>query len=302
MPTTRSAPRSGYDFGNKRQYRRTIWNTFATFCGTGRANSHALLMPSLEGDEIETAIQNGFREEHLHVVDKSAAIVATLKRRWPKLNTYGVELGRAGYRVAESGRVLSVANLDLCGPVGAATFRELASFMAARPVRRALLAVTVLRGRERPNAFGVVRCAAEGRTVMCTYPGQERSPWRLAYEALDHKLDHGRITMIATALSGNVSGDGELLKATSDGLDLPYTAYVSRAGTYRSSAGSQTMLWGVFKVHRVPCPCNLCIARFAAMRGASLNRSVVDAYDSRLRDLYGISLRECVSEAASADQ
>lgn len=136
----RIAPKGGYDFSKKRDYRRKVWATFRDRIkesGNSVARSHALLMPSLEGDEIEVALNAGFREENLHIVDWEPAIVATLKRRYPKIHTYGVSVTRAFKRLAAEGIRLTCANLDFCGPI-------------SRPFAHELLAVSMLgsyRGR-----------------------------------------------------------------------------------------------------------------------------------------------------------
>jgi hypothetical protein len=137
----RKAPKGGYDFSRKRDYRRKVWASFrealkkprlyASADGTVTkksvvlADAHALLMPSLEGDEIDVALNAGFREQNLHVVDMNPAIVATLKRSYPKINTYGCEVGRAVERIADAGFALSCANLDFCNQISAKFVQEL---------------------------------------------------------------------------------------------------------------------------------------------------------------------------------
>lgn len=111
----RSAPRDGYDFGNKRQYRRNVWAVAREFINHNRPNAHVLLMPSAEGDEIEVAEANGFRQCNMHIVDRNPAIVATLKKRYPHINTYGVDVVRAVRRIAASDIKLEFANFDFCG-------------------------------------------------------------------------------------------------------------------------------------------------------------------------------------------
>jgi hypothetical protein len=122
----RSKPPGGYDFSRKRDYRRKVWATFRDTLKRQHvsiAESHALLMPSLEGDEIDVALNAGFREEHLHVIDREPAIVATLKKRYGKINTYGVTASKAFERLSKEGTKIRCANLDFCSqlsmPVGA---------------------------------------------------------------------------------------------------------------------------------------------------------------------------------------
>jgi hypothetical protein len=113
----RAAPKEGYDFGNKRQYRRRVWAAASeAFAGT-RATAQVLIMPSIEGDEIDEAIRHGFRQNNIHVVDKNPAIVAHIKRRYPFVASYGVDIVSACQRMADKGVRLSVANFDLCGTV-----------------------------------------------------------------------------------------------------------------------------------------------------------------------------------------
>lgn len=125
----RSAPRDGYDFSRKRDYRRKVWATFRDALKRRRlpvAESHALLMPSLEGDEIDVAINAGFRESHLHVVDHEPAVVATLKKRYPKINTYGVTASRAFERLSKTGIKIRCANLDFCSQIATPVAVEVA--------------------------------------------------------------------------------------------------------------------------------------------------------------------------------
>jgi hypothetical protein len=224
----RRAPRDGYDFGNKRQERREIWATFRRECPTPIASAHVLLMPSLEGDEIDVATANGFRQQNMHVVDWNPAIVATLKRRYPKIHTYGVELGRAVERMAAAGISLSCANLDLCGCLSETTGATmLRAFRARAWVDEPLIAVTVLRGRERKSLLADIdECA----------PDLESEEWRAALRsnAFDRRLtprDYGRL-MFVGLLMGYLNGT---------------SSHLRRARKYRSVAGSQTMLWGLYQ-------------------------------------------------------
>jgi hypothetical protein len=124
----RRAPSDGYDFSRKRDYRRKVWATFRDVLKRDHisvANANVLLMPSLEGDEIEVAMNAGFRESNLHVVDFEPAIVATLKRRYPRINTYGVSASRAMERLAREGVRIRCANFDFCNQVSMPLQREL---------------------------------------------------------------------------------------------------------------------------------------------------------------------------------
>jgi len=114
-------------------------------CPVAKAEARAFLMPSIEGDEIDVAIANGFKEKNLIVCDSNPAIVATLKRRYPLIQTVGIELARLSERVKD--RSVHVANFDLCGCVSKSLIDQVrcASVVLGR---NSVAAVTVLRGRE----------------------------------------------------------------------------------------------------------------------------------------------------------
>ena len=166
----RSAPSAGYDFGNKRQYRRDIWCEAAEFCAHKKNDAHVLLMPSSEGDEIEVAEQYGFKRRNMHVVDKNPAILAHLTRRYPGINTsgYGCDVMEALSKIAERGIKLSVANFDLCSHVvGAEPLLE-----EVRKVRRdafvdhCLIFATVMRGRESLGGKGSFQYVAQNESCV----------------------------------------------------------------------------------------------------------------------------------------
>lgn len=218
MTTGRSAPKTGYDFGRKRAYRRTIWATMRS-----APSGPTLIMPSIEGDEIREAEARGVRRHDLHVVDRNPAIVAHIQRRFPGVTTYGVELARAAERMAKNGTMLAAMNLDLTGPIGAPTLSAIIPI-----VRRAMVgaysAITLLRGREQD--FDEL-CRIQDtigswwyRSVLTTWCG-ERSI---------QATDYGRLLILGGCLA--YSGGAELI----------------RCGSYRSTAGQQTMLWSVWRL------------------------------------------------------
>lgn len=216
----RSAPEAGYDFGNKRQYRRTIWATFRKLCVGSLADSHALLMPSSEGDEIDVALNNGFREYNLHVVDWNPAIVAHLKRRHPLINTYGCLVSKAGERIARSGIKLSVANLDLCNQISAARTVEIETFFRNEPmVDGGAAAFTILRGREQ----GIYRDAL--KRLLPGHAPQLYADGDLARFLL------GACFHCPSSQSGKY-----------------WMPLLLRDGIYRSTAGNQTMMWVIARV------------------------------------------------------
>ena len=222
----RSAPANGYNgHGPKRQYRRQVWNSFRDFIRLKTRletrNAHALLMPSIEGDEIAIALSKGFCQENLHVVDRNPAIVAHLKRRFTAVNTYGVDLTQAAARIAAKPHRISVANLDLCGTFDTSSGVISAFLKSGCMSSEARIAVTGLRGRETTKT-GVVR------QFLST--GIKSPP-------------EGQV-LKAPATVGDIGRYWSLLIAITNGTN--YTGRVVAANTYKSNAGSQTMLWFLF--------------------------------------------------------
>lgn len=148
--TTRIAPDGGYSFEEKAGYRRFVWDAIASRSQWREPGQAVLLMPSLEGLEIDEALSRGFRERDLHIVDLNPAIVATLKRdRYRQVTGYGVSVHRAHRRIAKAGLRLYGASIDLCSTSSWKTSRELAVCSDADCWQSgARVVVNVLRGRE----------------------------------------------------------------------------------------------------------------------------------------------------------
>ena len=223
----RSAPAGGYEFGTKRHYRRNVWRTFREFCVGRRDRAQALLMPSAEGTEIDVALANGFREWNLHVVDKNPAIVAHLKRRYPKVNTYGVTAAKAAIRIVNAGVTLDVANLDLCNKLSEGLIDEVAAFMSADVMRPGggLVAANMLRGRERGQAGDAIEDAHRHPDVF-------------------KNTDAVRLAVLK--LLGFTKAEGAGISAGA----APWISGLIKTGVYKSTAGNQTMRWSIFRVRR----------------------------------------------------
>lgn len=217
----RRAPESGYDFAQKRNYRRCVWAVFARELSTRRATAQALLMPSAEGDEIDVALSKGFRERNLHIVDSNPAIVANLKRRYPSVNTYGVSLAKAIGRIEDAGTKLSCANIDLCNCIGTPMMLEVAQAFAGDVWDHAgaVVAITVLRGRERSEYFTACQELGAGDT------------------------DAGRVEFMRSLVSRQFI---ESLLETPEKDWILNTVTKLRSEIYRS--GRQTMLWSAFRI------------------------------------------------------
>jgi hypothetical protein len=227
----RIAPVGGYVGGTKQHYRRDVWATFrrsAIKQGWSRRESHCLLMPSIEGNEIDIALRNGFSVDHLHVVDMNPAIVAHLKRKYPRINTYGVRVSDAAERIAKSAARLRFANLDLCGNVGAPLVRELDQFGGAGCLDDvAYVAVTMLRGREKRGMLPHVDDIPAEKLERLREKTHRALPAR-DYDAL-------RLS----------AASGALLGGFTPGEPWHSSYFMVRSGIYHSTAGHQTMLWFV---------------------------------------------------------
>lgn len=231
----RKGPTDGYDFGNKRQYRRRVWRSFVDAMDGIVFDKHALLMPSSEGAEVEVALDAGFRQPNLHVVDRNKAIVATLKRRFPMINTYGCDVQTAAARIAATGTRLSVANLDFTGCLSGPLLAEIANvFVSGVMSERGRVAITLLRGREQATQFRAIRNAG--------------AEWSAAWRRLGlDETDIGRVSSVIDAI-GYAQGTRVYMP--------PCPAW-----KYRSIAGSQTMLVLNLTVHSIGCMCEWCRSR-----------------------------------------
>jgi hypothetical protein len=224
----RSAPTHGYDFGNKRQYRRDVWATARKWAGPERSSLNVLLMPSSEGDEVDVALRAGFREERLFLVDRNPAIAAHMKRRYPRARCLGVDVDRAATRLAREGVRIQVANLDLCSPADWASSIASSVVSSGAIDEAALVFVTYLKGRERAGALPVMRkCVATMGGRSEEWPGIDASDTRGAYVLLGASL--------------GPFGQGRKPERVR-------VVWRIRSGEYRSTAGSQVMGWVAFSI------------------------------------------------------
>lgn len=265
----RRAPTGGYDFSRKRDYRRKVWATFRTWLknvGVPLAEAQALLMPSLEGDEIEVALNAGFREQNLHVVDQSAAVVATLKRRYRRINTYGVAASEALKRISNSGVRLHAANLDFCGQLSRTFLRELAICSIAGSHKckwnadstyqrlfphgafspECFVAVTMLRGRESREVTGrwaespiTDDALGDEHETMLDIGGQSEDIDRL-FSVFRDLNQNDRKRIHAVKLTFEFGGMRCEERWRPEALPL-------RAEHYKSTNG-QTMLWSIWRI------------------------------------------------------
>lgn len=227
------APRGGYTSGEKARYRNSIWSVFRDECQAFVRDAQALLLPSSEGTEIEVALAHGFREENLFAVDWDLRVVLSLQERFPKIHVYGVPLAQALHEMAMQRVRLDVANFDLCGPVGdelLPTLRYAAGAGVLAP--GALLAVTVLRGREHEWAIQRVRDLQKDEGAF-----RRRLRKRGIELPMYPSPDCWRLLELRLALSSFCIGAEPVLD--------PNTQQ-PRSGMYAS--GPQALLWAIFRM------------------------------------------------------
>jgi len=239
----RSAPDGGYTFGNKAQYRRDVWAKFRKAFGGQVATKQAALMPSIEGHEIEVALRNGFRQHNLHVVDKNPAIVATLKRRFPYIQTYGVTASKAVARMRQRGIKLDCANWDFCMPLlRKENAREIEQCLhPSAYADRNVVSITVLKGRDDPNMYALMKA----QYLACLEQGAP---------AMGDNLEDALRTHTIGILARYQSVIGHPTNIPTEHSVLTSMPLLS---TYRSSAGSP-MCYQLFQRHRIPCTCATC--------------------------------------------
>lgn len=219
----RSAPAVGYKSNRKNLWRRQVWNVVTREAEVKKWS--ALLMPSIEGHEIDIATEKGFKQSQLHVVDRNPAIMAHIKRRYPRVTTYGVTVGRACERIAKQGIKLSFANLDFCGCLGKPLISEMDIVRRSGALKdTAMVGVTMLRGRETARTLRMLRLTAP---ALRERGGWQSEHWAQADQEKLNDMDIARIWVCAKYL---------------DGL------FPLRAGVYKSPNGCQTMLWCVMLV------------------------------------------------------
>jgi len=145
----------GYGFADKEAWRNEVWWHASRFSASAdRSAARVFLIESLEGREIEKALRLGFSE--LHVCNSNPAVVATLKRRYPMIQTYGVDAYRALRRADSLGIAFDIISLDFCSCLSEKVFETLwaAAWASAYP---ATFIVNVQRGRENRDVTGIIR-------------------------------------------------------------------------------------------------------------------------------------------------
>jgi hypothetical protein len=255
--TQRLAPKTGYRFREKWGYRASVWDAFAE--RVPNPKNHAwVCLPSSEGHELLVAQERGFDLSQAHIVDKNPAIVASLKRKYPEVTTYGVDLVTALQRMGTKlkGKFPTIFNFDLCGNiVGQSDIlhhagREIGLFHGGS-IDRWWFAVTLLGGRDKRFKNG----KKDGR-INFEYFGEKSGP-ALAHLPVRHA---GRLMMAVNSVNAGYNycnqSDADTMKikdATFDWdahmkkiLEIGSRPHVVRAGRYLSSG--VPMIWAVVEV------------------------------------------------------
>jgi hypothetical protein len=261
----RSAPKEGYDFGNKRQYRRDIWETANHYFYGNISDKKIFMMPSLEGTEIDIAIKKGFSEYNIIICDKEPAYVETLKRKYPKIKTYGVELNRAIERMKADKIELDIMNADLCGPISNKLFDTIKLLSTSGIMRDdSTFIVTILKGRETIlNKINNIKMKflKEAPASLCSIP---ISKYKFDLEMSGN--DYKRISSIMASISGS----GFNFTDFKNIYQSPYRAFLFRTKEYQSQSGVM-MRWIAIKLHKMPCFCDECYDNFALIINKSFN-------------------------------
>lgn len=224
---SRIAPDGGYNFEAKARFRKFVWQSIASRSPWREKGQQVALMPSSEGAEIETALAAGFLESNIHAIDRNAAIVATLKRKYPSLNTYGCSIGRAHSRIGNAGVRLYGDSIDLCSNGNWRTALMLAWCSGTDCWQTgARIVVNVLRGRE----DALTRQMLLGDSIRTPWQRHIATCWSEDSECRPTVHDAWRIAVLCLALPLHV-------------------AHVLRARAYVSSNG-QSFLTIVFKMTR----------------------------------------------------
>ena len=157
----RKAPKQGYDYPLKAQYRADVWSAIATQLGPKKVPiAKVAILPSSEGLEIPLLLQLGFREENIYAIDSNPAILASARwrKQFPAVHVYGSAVEVALDRIRREGVVLDAANLDLCGGFTTPMIKAIGAALSVNVFQPlAVVALTMLKGREDPAVIAALR-------------------------------------------------------------------------------------------------------------------------------------------------
>lgn len=219
----------GYDFGNKRQYRRIIWAEIDRRMRKPIADRHVFILDTKEGLEVEFLIRRGYRPDHIHVCNENAAQVSVLTMKLlasgaDRVNTYGVPIGKALKRIKKLGIKLDAIHADFCANLTDQLVDWLDDIRGGS-YDQTVIAVNMLRGREL-GLWQIARDSMLRRGVKTDLAG-----------------DYARLRTVVGELSGAMGESATCCHFHPQKL---------RWGSYLSTSG-QTMLWLIvtLRTHRI---------------------------------------------------
>lgn len=206
-----------YDYGNKRQWRRWVWNRIAERTND-RANQIVLFLAAENAEDIQYAERVGFRSRNMIAVEKDRQVIKTLRdlgvltiegelcevmTNWPKLKT------------------VSIVHADFCCGLNASVLSGFIEATGLPAFADSVFSVNLLRGRD-PST------------------NQERARFKSVQVQGVNPLHRG-VHLYTYAIYKNFLQDSEALTAkefikVAEGIET-----ISRIAfnSYRSTAGSQ---------------------------------------------------------------
>ena len=139
-----------YGVAVKKNWRREYYRGIVKVCPLPTSRAVIVMLPGKEGYEIREAMMHGFREQNIVIVDRNPAVVAHLRRRFPRLRaTLGKDFEHLPEKLQDT--AIDVLSLDVCSPAGFSLARKLTVLAKAPGLLRNpfILGVTFLRGREK---------------------------------------------------------------------------------------------------------------------------------------------------------
>ena len=239
------AEQTGYNFREKDLYRRHAWNAVFADMWKPRSEAVCMIMPSLEGHEIEYLKRNGIKERNICMVDKNPAVVASLKRRmFPHATSYGISIDRAIVRASlKESKALDCIHMDFCGPI---TYERISSIHTALHLALSMkkepfyLILNFLRGRDLWIA-NLYRKFVTANKYMSGY--RDSSFWNYSPTPLDVLRMACLSSFIATGVVRREAGKDQTC----------LFPVLLRSGTYLSEKSGQSFLWTVFRVNSHTC-------------------------------------------------
>lgn len=246
-------PVTGYDFGNKRQYRRTVY-AFVDRCLGHRPvrERRVLLMEDVEALEVKFLLQHGYRPDNLVAVNVNAAVLATVTRHldaaWlPRIRTMTGDVFDVAQRCRRAGETFDVLHLDFTGPFTETMRDRLEDFRNEIVRNDSIVIVNMLRGREFDDLVRI-RTAAQRHIVSSAKEVRDvlGRPFAPSAAGLN---DMSRVAGTLQALQGFVNEEAIGCHFHLAGLhpDDTNAEPSVRFGSYRT--GTQTMRWVAAHLH-----------------------------------------------------